>query len=103
MATATKDPIAALAHHNAVKQQQLLASLTESQQEIVQKIIGKETATPASAGVVTIKEITPAPPMTWCLIGLDTMRWNLVSSQIEAIASNVPDALIEIVSNGDSH
>jgi hypothetical protein len=100
MATATKDPISAMARHHAAKQEQLLASLTESQQEIVQKIIGKETATPATAGGVTFKEITPAPPMTFVLVGIPTMSFGKIAQQIEQLAAVPEIEIMENVSTG---
>jgi hypothetical protein len=100
------DPLAAMAATNKLKQDELLGTLSEQSREAVNKILaGAQQATSeqvalAQAGATKFKEIVPAPPMTWCLVGLPTMRWAEVSEQLQALGA-VPDILIETVSNGD--
>lgn len=99
MATATKDPISAMARHNAAKQEQLLASLTASQQATVAKIIGKDEPVQAAGGV-TFKEITPAPPMTFVLVGIPTMSFGKIAQTIEQLATVPEIEILENVSTG---
>jgi hypothetical protein len=104
LATATKDPLSAMARTNKSKQDELLASLAENSRDTVNKILegiqnaGKQQAAEVQ-GETKFKTVVPAPAMTWCLIGIPTVGYGQIAEKIQQLAS-VPEILIETVSNG---
>jgi ParB-like chromosome segregation protein Spo0J len=56
-------------------------------------------AKPELAELKQVK-IQPPPPMTWILIGIPTVRFGSIASEVEAIAS-IHDTIVETTSNSD--
>jgi hypothetical protein len=101
---ATLDPIASMASTNKIKQAELLASLAEQSRGTVKKIFegitqaGKQQVEQAKTET-KFKTVLPAPAMTWVLLGLPTVRYGEIAERVQQLG-NVPDILLETVSNG---
>lgn len=100
------DPIAAMARTNTAKQSALIASLQENSRATLQKILAG-AANNSAAQVeqatnkpTTFKEIMPAPPMTWVLVGIETTKFGSIAQTVDELGK-LPDILIETLSNGD--
>ena len=91
---ATFDPLGELAGVDELKLQELIDSLDKEILETESLIVEVES------GEVELKQIDikPPPRMSWCLIGLPTVRWSEISEVISPLAE-IDGIILETTSN----
>lgn len=95
----SNDPIASMRQQEDGKVSELLAEIdvvNQSFQETLDELVGQPTEDADT--VLKQLDTRPPPKMTWCLIGLPTVRWGEIAETIEQLAA-VPDIIMETASN----
>lgn len=101
----TIDPLAALAEADAAKLDALLREVETGNEDLaamLEELAEENGIVPGEDTETVLKQLeTKAPPkMTWCLIGLPTVRWGEIAETVEGLAS-VADAIVEMASTDD--
>lgn len=85
---ATLDPLAAMAERDQEKLDELLRDV-QTGDEAVASMLAELAGHGESGGPTELKQlpVQPPPAMSWCLIGIPTVRYGEVAADLERIGS----------------